>query len=213
MFYANINRHESEGFNLCDEVHCQAFKGITSFTNSIYQSTALTANKVIVNANNNFITAAFHANCGGETESSLNTWLKAEDYLVPVKDIYCTNNQGSHWEKKIPLSEWKKNLNSHGIKTQSLPLASLAMKKPGRQMYYRIGKDSILTKQIRNDWNFKSSFFQVSVKNNIVLIKGFGYGHGVGLCQEGAMNMAILGKTCEEIINFYFKGVHLQTIE
>jgi stage II sporulation protein D len=38
---------------------------------------------------------------------------------------------------------------------------------------------------------------------------GRGFGHGVGLCQEGAMHMAQLGYTYEDIIHFYYADVHL----
>lgn len=209
--FNHLNRHESEGFNLCDEVHCQAYKGIS--TNFIFKSTHLTNNKVIVDSDKNLITASFHANCGGITESSLNTWLKPESYLIPVKDPYCLVSGGAHWEKKISLNEWKKYLITHGVKTTALPAAALELKNTGRQNYYRVNKDSILMRQIRADWNLKSSFFQVIVKNNMVLLKGSGYGHGVGLCQEGAIKMASKGFTYEEIIKFYFKGVKIENLK
>ncbi|HEX3007263.1 MAG TPA: SpoIID/LytB domain-containing protein, partial [Bacteroidales bacterium] len=114
--YDHLNRHETEGFNLCDEVHCQAYKGTSPFTRFVYQSTVQTRNKVITDSNNELVTASFHANCGGQTESSLNTWLKKEDYLVPVVDDYCLKSANATWEKKVSLAEWKKYLISHGIK-------------------------------------------------------------------------------------------------
>jgi stage II sporulation protein D len=211
--FSHLNRHESEGFNLCDEVHCQAYKGSTPFTNSIYRSTILTTNKVITNASGQYITASFHANCGGETESAHNTWLRSEDYLVPVKDPHCKNTPNANWEKKIPLNDWKNYLKEHGFKIQNTPSSALVMKKTGRQLHYGTGKESILTRQIRNDWNLKSSYFQVLINGNTVILKGHGYGHGVGLCQDGAMNMAKTGADFEKIIHFYFKGVRINEIK
>lgn len=206
---SHINRHESEGFNLCDEVHCQAFKGFTPYSNIIYKSTSLTRNKVIVSADNTLITASFHGNCGGETQSSDNTWIKNHDYLVPVKDPYCKQTKNNSWEKEIPLQEWKAYLKKQGINTAKLNNAAYEMKKTGRQLEYKVNDKTILTQQIRADWNLKSSYFQVIIKSNSIVIKGHGYGHGVGMCQDGAMKMATLGKTCDEIINFYFKGVRI----
>jgi stage II sporulation protein D len=46
----------------------------------------------------------------------------------------------------------------------------------------------------------------------MVRISGRGYGHGVGLCQEGAMAMANRGWKYDKIINFYFKGVRIVDI-
>ena len=41
------------------------------------------------------------------------------------------------------------------------------------------------------------------------MLKGRGYGHGVGLCQEGAMEMASQGYSYAEILHFYYSGVHI----
>lgn len=210
--YSHMNRHETEGFNLCDEVHCQAYKGSTPFTESILKSTIQTEGQIITDKTDAPITAAFHANCGGETESALNIWLKPQSYLEPVKDPHCQLTPNANWEIKIPLHDWKKYLNTHGFKTQTAPLSAYEINSKSRQSYYRINKDSILTKQIRLDWNLKSSYFRLKVKNNTVHIIGHGYGHGVGLCQDGAMNMAKKGSNYTDIINFYFKAVKITDI-
>jgi stage II sporulation protein D len=44
-----------------------------------------------------------------------------------------------------------------------------------------------------------------------ILLKGKGFGHGIGLCQEGAMEMVGQGKTYNEILKYYFKGSKLST--
>ena len=41
---------------------------------------------------------------------------------------------------------------------------------------------------------------------------GKGFGHGAGLCQEGAMRMAASGFSYPEILHFYYKDVHLVDI-
>jgi stage II sporulation protein D len=42
-----------------------------------------------------------------------------------------------------------------------------------------------------------------------VLIAGNGYGHGVGLCQEGAMKMAEVGYSFDKILRYYYTNIHL----
>jgi len=59
----------------------------------------------------------------------------------------------------------------------------------------------------------RSSFFSVSAKGDSVILNGRGYGHGVGLCQEGAMVMATKGFDYRQIINFYYTGVVLADIK
>lgn len=54
-----------------------------------------------------------------------------------------------------------------------------------------------------------SAYFVVDKKGNNVVLQGGGYGHGVGLSQNGAKAMADLGKNHEEIIKHYYTGVEL----
>jgi stage II sporulation protein D len=77
---------------------------------------------------------------------------------------------------------------------------------------YRAGDFSLPLKQIRSDMDLRSAFFSLAVKGDSVIIKGRGYGHGVGLCQEGAMTMAQKGFDYRQIINFYYTGVIITDI-
>ena len=40
-----------------------------------------------------------------------------------------------------------------------------------------------------------------------VIVTGKGFGHGVGMAQQGAMHMAASGFTWQEILDFYFKDL------
>ncbi|MEA1885762.1 MAG: hypothetical protein U9N72_00950 [Bacteroidota bacterium] len=77
---------------------------------------------------------------------------------------------------------------------------------------YSAGEFSYPFTRLREDWGLKSSFFSVSLGDGTVILKGRGYGHGVGLCQEGSMVMAERGLKMEEIIGFYFHDLHILNI-
>ncbi len=62
---------------------------------------------------------------------------------------------------------------------------------------------------LREDFKLKSSFFTIEELNGSVILQGHGYGHGVGLCQEGAIEMARVGYSCIDILMFYFHDVSL----
>ena len=62
-------------------------------------------------------------------------------------------------------------------------------------------------RDLRSKFNLKSTYFSVSDAGNNVLINGRGFGHGVGLCQEGAMGMASAGIDYKQIAKFYFENV------
>ncbi|MDO5713203.1 MAG: SpoIID/LytB domain-containing protein [Tissierellia bacterium] len=54
----------------------------------------------------------------------------------------------------------------------------------------------------------KNDFLDIS--GDEIKIQGKGYGHGVGMSQYGAVNMAKNGHNCREIISFYFPGVEIK---
>ena len=70
----------------------------------------------------------------------------------------------------------------------------------------KYGHVSIPVKEIRNYFNLKSAWFDVRVDGDMLVLSGKGYGHGVGLSQEGAMAMADAGYDYESIINHYYTG-------
>ncbi len=78
---------------------------------------------------------------------------------------------------------------------------------------YKAGSFSLPLKTIRSDLNLRSTFFSVYVSGDSVILKGRGYGHGVGLCQEGAMEMAAKGFSYRKIIRFYYSGVFISDIK
>ncbi|MFO7869289.1 MAG: SpoIID/LytB domain-containing protein [Bacteroidales bacterium] len=87
-------------------------------------------------------------------------------------------------------------------------------KQPVRKKYFSFrGCDTLVTlRSIRSDWRLRSTFFSVSQVEDSVILHGKGYGHGVGLSQEGAMRMAQLGYSYDEIITYYFTDVQIMNI-
>lgn len=58
-----------------------------------------------------------------------------------------------------------------------------------------------------------SSYFEMeTVPGTSVILTGGGYGHGVGMSQNGANQMAAQGYTCEEILDYFFNNVEIRTI-
>jgi stage II sporulation protein D len=53
----------------------------------------------------------------------------------------------------------------------------------------------------------------VSHEGSSIVLRGRGYGHGVGLCQEGAMVMAARGFKSDEIIKFYYSDVIISDVK
>jgi SpoIID/LytB domain protein len=60
--------------------------------------------------------------------------------------------------------------------------------------------------------NLRSSLFVVEVKDGAATFHGAGYGHGVGMCQTGAIGMAESGKSYREILRHYYPGTVLRKL-
>ena len=207
----NWRRHEEEGFQLCDEVHCQVFRGKT-FSQNIYDAAFATAEYILVDDSARIITAGFHSNCGGQTMNSEDVWSKRVSCLRSINDTFCLRKSNALWEKKIPKDLWLDY-----VKTKyGFPVSdSLQVKKvlrfdqPNRKVYLVNDDYFIPLKFVREDMKLKSTYFTIREEGENVVFTGRGFGHGVGLCQEGAQHMAELGYSYTKIINYYYSNVHL----
>ena len=85
------------------------------------------------------------------------------------------------------------------------------------EIVYANSKKSFVLKKddIRRYLKFiPSNLFIINkLNNNLWLFKGGGFGHGVGLSQSGAIEMAKSGKSYQEILDHYYKSVTIQNIK
>lgn len=212
FMYKHFERHLIDRYNLCDNTHCQAFNGISTDT-LIVRAALETKGLVVLDRDSTLIISAFHSNCGGETSTSDIVWLSGHSYIKKVIDPYCVKSPNATWRKSIPLTEWEAYLKKSGFVPVGKASPSYNFSQLTRQNNYRIGSFSLPFGQIRNDLNLKSAFFSVVKEGNLITFKGRGYGHGVGLCQEGAMVMAARGFKYSEIIRFYYSDVIISDIK
>ena len=87
----NLRRHNDEGFDLCDDVHCQVYK-CRNNTPIILTATVQSAGEVIVDGKDNLITASFYSNSGGQTANSEDVWNAPVSYLRSVPDTFSLKN-------------------------------------------------------------------------------------------------------------------------
>jgi len=206
---ANLNRHLAQKHNLCDGVHCQSYKGRCTQAD-ILRGTYETFNDVVVDSNNRLISTAYHSNSGGMTESAGNVWLRDISYLQSIVDTFSIGARNYEWELTIPLKQWTDYfvINFDSKYAQPAYLEKITkFEQPYRIAKWVIDADTILTKDIRAHFKLRSAYFSVYPKGDNVLLKGKGYGHGVGLSQEGAIAMVKHGYSCIEILCFYYRDI------
>ncbi len=206
----NLDRHQSEGFSLCDGSHCQAYKGKSVYNPAILDAILETSGMVVADYNYKLITAAYHSNSGGQTQRASDVWLTDTDYLQSIVDPYSLHQSHAKWRDTISFADWKSYLLKNGMKSVvKIPDEIIYVEQMRRKKYFILDKDSIRMSKIREDWGFRSSFFDMFPEGDSILIWGKGYGHGIGMSQEGAMKMARDEYTYKDILQFYFYEVRL----
>ena len=204
----HLNKHEKESFDLCDRVHCQVSTKSFNYKHpKILNAVRQTKDLVVVDSTFNLIGAFFHANCGGQTAETNQVWNKKIPYLNSFKDTFCIKTRQSTWTHKITKFKWNNYFKKYfflPIEQSKVKEKIYTFKQPYRKTFFINPKYGIPLRDVRSYFKLKSTFFDCYDDGDHVLLKGRGFGHGVGLCQEGAMEMARNNFTYDEIIRYYF---------
>ncbi|MBK9542720.1 MAG: SpoIID/LytB domain-containing protein [Bacteroidetes bacterium] len=209
---SHSDRHAEENFSVCDLSHCQAYNSRSRFNSAVLLAIDSTRNKVICDTLNSMIAAPYHSNCGGQTISAMDIWTTPLLSTQSVIDTFCLSGSHATWNSSISKKDWIHYLKINGVNpTDSLMTDSLLCFAQEERMICmnKVGTNIPLRK-IREDFHLKSTFFNICIAEDSVLFSGRGFGHGVGLCQEGAMQMASLGFSAIDILRFYFKDVRIE---
>lgn len=203
----NLERHAQDGFDLCNSVHCQVYDGEKTVSSVLNLATAETSGIIVVDSNKKPILSAFSANCGGQTANSEDVWFEKLSYLRSVKDSFCLDERSATWELSIPLNEWTAYFKEYtGENKNNWSEIEL---EATRDRNITIDSSMLNLNEIRRKFRLRSSFFSMRFEKEAVELSGYGYGHGVGLCQQGAIRMAKEGYDHQEILGAYFTGVRL----
>ncbi len=205
----NWDRHAEEGFNLCDHTHCQAFNGLKDQNPVIYTAVLTTHNMVVADRYSRLIVAAYHSNSGGETEQASDVWPVGYDYLRAIIDPFSKNQKHYQWRESLSPATWIAYLQAKGFDVKNAKAANLLIQQPHRKKSFIYGDDTLSLSVIREDLGFKSAFFDMVLTGDTLIFNGRGYGHGIGLSQEGAMEMAREGYSYSDILRFYFNDVQI----
>ena len=212
--YALKNQYKfiHEGFYLTDLVNCQVYKGHMYKDSNIIKAVQETENLILVDENMEYIVASYFSNSGGQTNNVEDVWSKALPYLRSIHDPYSMGGTNYDWEKTISKSKWLQYLKKkyqYPINEVEARNAALNFKQKIRHKFLIDWVYQIPLTEIRKDWKLKSTYFSIFDNGETLTFKGKGFGHGVGLSQEGAMRMIEIGYDFLEVLRFYYTDVHL----
>ncbi|MEJ2182667.1 MAG: SpoIID/LytB domain-containing protein [Nitrospirota bacterium] len=157
------------------------------------------------------IAAYYHSTSGGRTELPEEVFGRSYPYLTSVKTD-CSLSPYSFWTRRIPITEIEKALGKNNI----LELSIKSNTATGRVKEVAVrGNPSTLVieaKELRKKLGWKrlpSTDFTVKKEGDLMVFEGRGYGHGVGLCQWSALEMALKGKSYKDILSYFYPGTEL----
>ena len=169
-----------------------------------------TKNEVLLN-NGELINAVFHAISAGMTENSENTWSVPVSYLKSVNSHYDELAEGFVSEKTIELNEFlslcETEKNMFVFQPREINITNRS--EADYVLTLQAGNSVFTGSEIRNMLELRSSCFLISEENDKLTFTVSGYGHGVGMSQYGADEMARNGADYKEILSHYYSGTEI----
>jgi stage II sporulation protein D len=183
-FIAGAGRHAD--FDFCDLTHCQFLREPPAADSPAAQAAVATRGLVLTYEDKAFA-AMFTPSCGGHTRTPQEIGLPQNGYpYFPVLCDYC-HRYPIRWSRKVSRED----------------AALLALR--GENGRLDIGR--------RLGWNaVPSNDFTAREENGEVMLQGVGRGHGLGLCERGARDMAEHGSEFRGILEHYFPNTRLQKL-
>jgi SpoIID/LytB domain protein len=216
---ANRDRHRADGFDLCDDTHCQVVRAATSVTDRAARATAgqiLTRNGVVASV-------YYGASCGGRTEMPSNVWPRADDppYLPSADDDACAGAPA--WTAELSDGDLLRAFHASGFRGDRLrDMRVLSRNQSGRVA--RLKLDGLVPDEVSGQdlrvavgrtlgWQYvKSTLFDLRRQDGTYRFAGHGSGHGVGLCVIGSVNLAARGASAASILGRYFPGTTITAV-
>ncbi|KUO73731.1 MAG: hypothetical protein APF77_15925 [Clostridia bacterium BRH_c25] len=212
FIYGGKGCENHKGFDICTEPgHCLEY-GLTDVEvpEAVCEAVAATEMEIML-FEGRPIKPFFHYRCGGATENSENVLGNRITYLRRVLCSFCTNIEDSESDKYFTVCELEELLKTRLSKPEGIyynikgMFEDIEVDEHGKINRIKIGSKTFKGTEVRELLKLNSTRFDyIPVK---FLVKCIGTGHGLGLCQCGANEMAKSGNNYHEILKYYYTGV------
>ena len=151
------------------------------------------------------IKAYYYSMSNGYTESSINVFNEQTDYLTIIPSPWDKDN-----EETITISK-EEFCTKLSISCNKISISNIIKDKSNRVSKITINNKEFTGLEIRKLLSLRSTDFTVDI-SDVINITTKGYGHGVGMSQYGANNMAKEGYSYEEILKYYYQNIEISNI-
>jgi SpoIID/LytB domain protein len=209
---ANRGKHRADGFDLCDQTHCQVMRTATPETD---RAAAATAGQILL-YDGAPASIYYSASCGGRTERPSNVWPGADDppYLPVQDDDGCSGSP--QWSAELTTGDLQRAFAAAGYRGTLRGIRATAHNQSGRVQVLSLegltpseisGQDLRAVVGRTLGWQrVMSTWFELKRSGDAYRFTGRGSGHGVGMCVIGSTKLAIRGLSAAEILKRYYPG-------
>ncbi len=208
--------NEAQPFDVYASVQDQVYTGRQKVNRAVLDAVNRTRGQVLTYEGRP-IFAVYSSTTAGPTEDAVNVWAKDLPYLKGVACPFDRKSPWYEWRATIPFDKIETRLKEEGY-----PIGWLAtfvpygMTTAGRVKDIRIlhsrGELVLTGQEFRRILGYakvRSTRFSIERIDRHVVFAGKGAGHGVGLCQWGAKEMAELGYPYQSILRYYYPGTEI----
>lgn len=222
-------RHKRDGFDFCDSPHCQVFGGTASIRADFKMAMEESRGQYL-SFRGRPAPGFFHDNCGGKTAFVQDIWkAPAAPFLQSVSD-----GEDSSLCHLAPFSRWQFSARREELRTcfydagwiehqDALDTLRVIRLNPSSRAHQVLIQSNhprwVSAREFRRTVNaffhtevLKSTYFVIDKTKDGFEFHGKGWGHGVGLCQWGAIAMGRDGKTYREILKHYYPHTVLENL-
>ncbi|ACV62004.1 SpoIID/LytB domain protein [Desulfofarcimen acetoxidans DSM 771] len=224
-----LGSNAEQDFDVTNDQYSQAYCGYEAENEATNKAVEETAG-IIVAYKNKPIDAFYHSSSGGFTENCEDVWTYQVPYIKGKPDPYDKNTSHYDWQVKFTQNELLQLLDKQCIKDwreiSDLEIVCSTSSGKRAQKIRLTGldlNDQPVVKEISNADNvrmifgLKSAFFEMTKEFDTekklcqVSFAGNGWGHGLGMSQNGAAEMARQGYTFKDILQYYYTGIEIKT--
>jgi stage II sporulation protein D len=223
---AHFGRHNEEGFDVCATTHCQLFEPSRLTTSRWARQSADAVERTtgtVLWFGSGPADALFHADCGGRTSRADDVWRGlGRPYLVSVLDDGPAQAVHAAWRYEatdaVVLSALNKDVRTRvGVRLNGIQILDRDPTGRAEQIALHGSEERIVRGedlrevlgQSFGSRSIRSTWFTIEHIGSAFLFEGRGFGHGVGLCQAGALARIRAGATLPAVLDTYFPGTKL----
>lgn len=189
-----------------DELKAMWGNSFNTYYNKVKNAVNATKGKYMT-YNGNYIDALYFSTSNGKTEDPSYVWGTSYPYIKPVDSSVDTNVKSFSYTKTMTLSDFCSKL---GVNVSSNSDINILSRTPGdRVNQISIGGKTFTGVNVRTILGLRSADFSISISGSTVTISTKGFGHGCGMSQYGANELAKKGYTYSQILHHYYTSIQI----